>query len=69
MRKIVFAVDFEGTVVAKPVTLGPIYEGLRVVRAGLTIGDWIVIDGIANPMVRPGAKVKPEPGDIKAVMN
>ncbi len=69
MRKIVFAVDSEGTVVAKPVTLGPIYEGLRVVRAGLTIGDWIVIDGIANPMVRPGAKVKPEPGDIKAVMN
>lgn len=67
MRKIVFAVGDDGVVKALPVKLGPIYEGLRVVESGLSKDDKIVIDGIANPMVRPGAKVTPQPGEIKAV--
>jgi membrane fusion protein, multidrug efflux system len=66
MRKIVFTVGPENAIVPKPVTLGPLHEGLRVVRAGLTANDQIVIDGIANPMVRPGAKVTPTPGEVKA---
>jgi membrane fusion protein, multidrug efflux system len=51
---------------AKPITLGPIVDGLRVVREGLTASDKVVLDGLANPMVRPGAKVVPQKGQIVA---
>jgi len=67
MRKIVFTVGDGGVIQAKPVTLGPIYEGLRVVESGLSKDDKVVIDGIANPMVRPGAKVTAQAGEIKPV--
>ncbi len=63
-RKIVYSVNAENVVTAVPVTLGPIYEGLRVVKTGLKPNDKIVIDGIANPAVRPGAKVNPVAGTI-----
>ena len=65
-RKIVFTVDKEDTVVATPVTLGPIVEGLRIVKGGLAKDARVVIEGIANPAVRPGAKVAPLPGTIKS---
>jgi RND family efflux transporter MFP subunit len=68
-RKIVFALDANDVVVAKPVELGPMHEGLRVVLSGLTATDRVVIDGIANPAVRPGAKVKPEPAEKKSASN
>jgi multidrug efflux system membrane fusion protein len=64
-RKIVFVVGDDNVVKAKPVTLGPIVDGLRVVREGLAATDNVVLDGLANPMVRPGAKVKPQKGEIK----
>jgi membrane fusion protein, multidrug efflux system len=69
MRKIVFLVGEGDTIVPKPVTLGPLYEGLRVVRTGIAATDKVVVDGIANPMVRPGAKVTPKPGEIKTETN
>lgn len=47
------------------VELGPIIEGLRVVKKGLEPADRVVIEGIANPAVRPGAKVEPKTGEIK----
>jgi len=65
MKKLIFAVGDDGVVKAVPVTLGPIVEGLRVVSDGLNASDKIIIDGLANPMVRAGAKVTPEPGQIK----
>ncbi|MGD9879919.1 MAG: efflux RND transporter periplasmic adaptor subunit [Reyranella sp.] len=64
-RKIVFTVGDDNVVQAKPVTLGPLVEGLRVVREGLAPTDKVVLDGLANPMVRPGAKVMPQKGEIK----
>jgi membrane fusion protein, multidrug efflux system len=69
MRKIVFLVGDGDTIVAKPVTLGPLYEGLRVVKSGITANDKVVVDGIANPMVRPGAKVTPKAGEVKTETN
>lgn len=65
MSKIVFVVGEDGVVAAAPVTLGPIVDGLRVVREGLDAGQNVVLDGLANPMVRPGAKVEIEAGAIK----
>jgi multidrug efflux system membrane fusion protein len=63
-RKIVFTVGANNVVQAKPVTLGPIVDGLRVVRDGLAATDQVVLDGLANPMVRPGAKIVPQKGEI-----
>jgi membrane fusion protein, multidrug efflux system len=68
-RKIVFTVDKDNTVVAIPVTLGPIVDGLRVAKTGLDKSMRVVIEGIANPAVRPGAKVAPQAGTIKAAAN
>jgi len=65
-RKIVFVVGPENVVQARPVVLGPIYEGLRVVRSGLKPDEKVVLDGLANPMVRPGAKVVPQKAQIAA---
>jgi membrane fusion protein, multidrug efflux system len=68
-RKIVFALDIDDKVVPKTVVLGPIHEGMRVVLSGLTADDRVIVDGIANPAVRPGVKVKPELTDAKAASN
>jgi membrane fusion protein, multidrug efflux system len=68
-RKVVMTVGPENKVVPKPVTLGPIVDGLRVVRSGLTTADKVIINGIASPMVRPGVTVNPQPGEIKIVTN
>lgn len=64
-RKIVFTVNDENTVVATPVTLGPIIDGLRVIKSGLQSADRIIIEGLANPAVRPGTKVVPTDGTIQ----
>ena len=61
-RKIVFTVADDGTVGTKLVELGPIVDGLRVIRSGLAPTDRIVIDGLQR--ARPGQKVKPEDGTI-----
>jgi multidrug efflux pump subunit AcrA (membrane-fusion protein) len=66
-RKIVFAVGADNVVKPVPVTLGSLVDGLRVVLSGLNANDRIVIDGLANPMVRPGVKVAPQSGTIKSV--
>ena len=56
-RKIVFVVKDDNTVEAKPVTLGPLDEGLRVVRDGLKPEDRVIVDGLQR--ARVGAKVTP----------
>jgi RND family efflux transporter MFP subunit len=63
--KIVMTVGPENKVVPKPVVLGQITDGLRVIREGLTPTDQVIIGGLANPMVRPGGTVTPQPGEIK----
>ncbi|WP_439541791.1 efflux RND transporter periplasmic adaptor subunit [Hyphomicrobium sp.] len=66
MKKMIFVVGDDGKVQGRSVTLGPLYEGLRVVTAGIEVKDKIIIDGLANPMVRPGTQVTAEAGEIKA---
>jgi RND family efflux transporter MFP subunit len=62
--KIVFTVAQDGTVGTKKVELGPIVDGLRVVRSGLASTDRVVIDGLQR--ARPGQKVTAEDGKIEA---
>jgi multidrug efflux system membrane fusion protein len=61
---IVMTVAPNGTVVPKHVELGDLRGSLRVIRAGLTPNDQVIIDGI--PHAAPGAKVAPEDGAISA---
>jgi len=64
-EKIVFAVGPDNKVIPKPVTVGALAFGLRAISAGLAPTDKIIIGGLANPFVRPGAEVQPQPGEIK----
>ena len=57
-RKIVFVVKDDNTVEAKAVTLGPLDEGLRVIRDGLKPEDRVIVDGIHR--ASGGAKVTPQ---------
>ena len=64
--KFVYAIAEDGTSARKVVTLGPVIDGLRVVRTGVAATDWIVTKGIQR--VRPGQKVnaKREPIQVTA---
>jgi RND family efflux transporter MFP subunit len=64
-RKVVAAITDDGTAQFRPVVLGPIIDGLRVVREGLTAKDRIVIEGLQR--VRPGAKITPKDGTVQAL--
>jgi multidrug efflux system membrane fusion protein len=63
-RKIVLTVGGDGTVAPKPVVLGPVVDGLRVVRSGLAPQDRVIIAG--TQMAIPGSKVQAKPGRITA---
>ena len=65
-RKIVFVVGSDGVVGARPIELRPIIDGMRVVQSGLSGDDRIIVDGLANPAVRPGARVTPQPSVRKS---
>jgi membrane fusion protein, multidrug efflux system len=56
-RKIVFVVKNDDTVEARAVVLGPLDDGLRVIKEGLKPDDRVIVDGIQR--ARVGAKVTP----------
>ena len=56
-RRIVYVVGEGNKVTARPVRTGPLVDGYRVVRDGLTGTETIAINGLAR--VRPGAVVAP----------
>lgn len=56
-RKIVFVVKDDNVVEARPVTLGPLDNGLRVIKEGLKPEDKVIVDGLQR--ARVGAKVTP----------
>ena len=62
--KVVLCVGEDGKVVSKPVTLGGMARGLRVIASGLTPGDRVIIGGLANPFVRPGVTVTVRQSEI-----
>jgi RND family efflux transporter MFP subunit len=61
-RKVVMVLGKDGNVAPHPVTVGPLIDGLRVIRTGLTPADRVVIAG--TQMLMPGVKVQPKPGKI-----
>jgi RND family efflux transporter MFP subunit len=57
-RKYVLVVNDKNVVEYRPVTLGPMQNGLRAVAEGLAPGDWVIVNGIQR--VRPGGTVTPQ---------
>jgi multidrug efflux system membrane fusion protein len=66
-RKFVFVVNAENKAEYRPVTLGPIVDGLRVVHGGVKPGEKIVVNGLQR--VRPGAPVTAQMVDMDADPN
>jgi multidrug efflux system membrane fusion protein len=60
--RMVLTVDADGTVAPRQVRLGPLTDGLRVVRSGLAPEDRVIIGGLHR--ARPGMRVTAEQGRI-----
>jgi RND family efflux transporter MFP subunit len=64
-RKFVLVLKPDSTLEYRPVGLGRVVEGLRVVQTGLKAGEQVVINGMLR--VRPGMKVTAKTGTMLAV--
>ncbi|MEN9705768.1 MAG: hypothetical protein RLZZ393_1647 [Pseudomonadota bacterium] len=63
-RQVVYVVDTEGKIGQKDVQPGRLIEGLRVIRAGITAADRVVISGMQR--ARPGRQVTVTEGEVTA---
>jgi multidrug efflux system membrane fusion protein len=57
-QKFLYVINDQDTVEYKMVKLGPIIDGLRVIREGIQSNDWVMVNGLMS--VRPGVKVAPK---------
>ncbi len=56
--KLLMVVGEDDVVQPRVVRLGPLYEGLRVIRSGIGADDRVIVDGLLR--ARPGGKVTPQ---------
>lgn len=63
-RRFVYVLDKDNKATYRGVTTGPLVEGLRVIRDGLTETDKVVVAGLQR--VKPGAPVTPVEQPIQA---
>jgi RND family efflux transporter MFP subunit len=61
-QQIVYTVGADNVAREKPVKLGALVEGLRVVKEGVGAHDRIVVNGVVH--IRPGVQVTPEEGNM-----
>jgi membrane fusion protein, multidrug efflux system len=66
-RKFVVVVNGDGKAEYRPVKLGPVVDGLRVVRDGVKPGEKIIVNGLQR--VRPGAPVTAQLVPMDAELN
>jgi RND family efflux transporter MFP subunit len=57
-QKFVYVVDAENKVIYRPVKIGRLTDGLRIVLQGLQPGETVIVNGLQR--VRPGVVVAPE---------
>jgi RND family efflux transporter MFP subunit len=63
-RKIVFVVKDDDVVEARPVTLGGLDDGLRIIKDGLKLDDRVIVEGLQR--ARVGQKVSPHTAQAAA---
>jgi len=62
--KMLFTVTPDGTVMPKPVELGPVVDGnLRIISSGIDKDDDVIVKGLLR--ARPGQKVTPQQGTVE----
>jgi len=62
-QKVALTVAEDGTVSVKILRVGPNYNGMRIIREGLSPSDKVVINGLLR--ARPGSKVAAQMGTIE----
>jgi RND family efflux transporter MFP subunit len=62
-QKHLYVVNDKNEVVDRPVKVGALHDGLRVVEEGLSPGERVITNGLQ--MVRPGLVVEPKPGPMR----
>jgi RND family efflux transporter MFP subunit len=62
-RKYVYVINDKNEAVYRPVKVGTLNAGLRVVEEGLSPGERVIVSGLQR--VRPGIKVDPKPYEEK----
>jgi RND family efflux transporter MFP subunit len=63
--RFLLAVNSENMVEKRPIRMGQLVDGLRVIEEGLQPDDSVVVNGLQR--ARPGAKVDPEQTDMKSL--
>jgi RND family efflux transporter MFP subunit len=61
-QQVVYVVDGDNKIIQRVIQPGPLFNGLRVIRTGITANDRVVIDGVQR--AKPGSKVTPRSGKI-----
>jgi len=59
------AVNSENVVEKRPIRMGRLVDGLRVIKEGVQPGEWVVVNGLQR--ARPGAKVDPVQTDMNTL--
>jgi multidrug efflux system membrane fusion protein len=62
--KFVYVINAEKKAEFRPVTIGPMLDGLRIVKSGLKGGEQIIVEGLLR--VRPGVVVDAKPWEAPA---
>ena len=58
-------VNSEKVVEKRPIRMGQLIDGLRVIEEGVQAGEWVIVNGVQR--ARPGAKVDPEKSDMSSL--
>ena len=61
-QKVLYVVDEKNRVASRPVRIGALHEGLRVIEEGLKPGERLIVNGLQQ--VRPGATIEPKLVDM-----
>jgi len=61
-QKIVYVVNDQNEVLSRPIRVGALHDGLRVIEEGVQPGERVIVNGLLQ--VRPGLTVEPKLVDM-----
>jgi RND family efflux transporter MFP subunit len=61
-QKILYVVNDKNEVVSRPISMGALHDGLRVIEEGVQPGERVIVNGLLQ--VRPGVTVEPKLVDM-----
>ncbi len=61
-QKILYVVNAKNEVMSRPIRMGALHSGLRVIESGINPGDRVIVNGLQR--VRPGVVVEPKMAEM-----